>query len=46
MLLATTLVVSSDGRGTSISGEGNDYTVREVRAVDDGIFSELLLSRD
>ncbi len=38
--------VSIASRGTSISVDGNDYTVREVRAVDDGIFSELLLSRD
>jgi hypothetical protein len=46
LLYATTSDVSSASRGTSISVDGNDYTVREVRAVDDGIFSELLLSRD
>ena len=46
LLYAATSDVSSASRGTSIEVDGNDYTVREVRAVDDGLFSELLLSKD
>ena len=44
-LLAKTSDVSSATRGTSITVHGVSYTVRENRAMDDGLFSELLLSK-
>ena len=44
-LLAKTSDVSSATRGTSITVDGASYTVRENRAIDDGLFSELLLSK-
>lgn len=44
-LLAKTTDVSSATRGTSITVDGVSYTVRENRAMDDGLFSELLLSK-
>jgi hypothetical protein len=44
-LLAKTSDVSSATRGTSITVDGVSYTVRENRAMDDGLFSELLLSK-
>ena len=46
LLFAKTSDVSSASRGTSIEVGGDDYTVRENRPVDDGVFSELLLSKD
>ena len=46
LLFAKTSDVSSASRGTSIEVDGDDYTVRENRPVDDGVFSELLLSKD
>ena len=45
LLTAKTSDVSSASRGTSITVGGSSYTVRENRAIDDGIFSELLLSK-
>lgn len=45
LLLAKTSDVSSATRGTSITVDGASYTVRENRAIDDGLFSELLLSK-
>jgi len=45
LLTAKTSDVSSATRGTSITVGGSSYTVRENRAIDDGIFSELLLSK-
>lgn len=44
-LLAKTSDVSTAVRGTSITVNSVSYTVRENRAIDDGIFSELLLSK-
>lgn len=44
-LLAKTSDVSSATRGTSITVDSVSYTVRENRAMDDGLFSELLLSK-
>lgn len=44
-LLAKTSDVSSATRGTSITVDSASYTVRENRAMDDGLFSELLLSK-
>lgn len=46
LLLAKTSDVSSATRGTTISVASEDYTVRENRPVDDGVFSELSLSKD
>ena len=46
LLIAKTSDVSSATRGTSITVASEAYTVRENRPVDDGIFSELLLSKD
>lgn len=46
LLTAKTSDVSSASRGTSITVASEAYTVRENRPVDDGIFSELLLSKD
>jgi len=46
LLIAKTSDVSSATRGTTISVASEDYTVRENRPVDDGVFSELLLSKD
>jgi hypothetical protein len=45
LLYAKTADVSSAARGTSITVDGASYTVRENRAIDDGLFSELLLSK-
>lgn len=45
MLLAKTSDVSAAARGTSITVDGGSYTVRENRPIDDGLFSELLLSK-
>ena len=45
MLLAKTSDVSATARGTSITVDGGSYTVRENRPIDDGLFSELLLSK-
>jgi hypothetical protein len=45
LLYAKTSDVSSAARGTSITVDGASYTVRENRAIDDGLFSELLLSK-
>lgn len=45
LLWAKTSDVSTATRGTSITVGGLSYTVRENRAIDDGIFSELLLSK-
>ena len=46
LLMAKTSDVSAAIRGTSITVASEAYTVRENRPVDDGIFSELLLSKD
>ena len=46
LLTAKTSDVSSAARGTSITVDSAAYTVRENRPVDDGLFSELLLSKD
>ena len=45
MLLAKTSDVSAAARGTSITVDGGSYIVRENRPIDDGLFSELLLSK-
>jgi hypothetical protein len=45
LLYAKTSDVSAAARGTSITVGGASYTVRENRPVDDGLFSELLLSK-
>lgn len=45
LLYAKTSDVSTAVRGTSITVGGASYTVRENRAIDDGLFSELLLSK-
>jgi hypothetical protein len=45
LLYAKTADVSSAARGTLITVDGASYTVRENRAIDDGLFSELLLSK-
>lgn len=45
LLTAKTSDVSSASRGTSITVGGASYTVRENRPTDDGLFSELLLSK-
>jgi hypothetical protein len=44
-LLAKTSDVSTAVRGTAITVDSVSYTVRENRALDDGLFSELLLSK-
>jgi hypothetical protein len=44
-LLAKTADVSTAARGTSLTVDSVSYTVRENRAIDDGVFSELLLSK-
>ena len=46
MLTAKTADVSSLSRGDAVKVGGADYTVRENRPTDDGLFSELLLSKD
>lgn len=46
LLIAKTADVSSAVRGTSIVVNSANYTVRENRPVDDGLFSEVLLSKD
>jgi hypothetical protein len=46
LLTAKTSDVSSAARGTSMTVDSIAYTVRENRPVDDGLFSELLLSKD
>jgi hypothetical protein len=45
LLTAKTSDVSSAPRGTSITIDSVEYTVRENLPVDDGAFSELLLSK-
>jgi hypothetical protein len=45
LLTAKTSDVSTAARGTSITVDSASYTVRENRPVDDGVFSELLLSK-
>lgn len=45
MLLAKTSDVSAAARGTGITVDAGSYTVRENRPIDDGLFSELLLSK-
>jgi hypothetical protein len=45
LLTAKTSDVSTAARGTSITVDSVSYTVRENRPVDDGVFSELLLSK-
>jgi hypothetical protein len=44
-LLAKTSDVSTAARGTFITVDSVSYTIRENRAIDDGVFSELLLSK-
>jgi len=46
MLLAKTEDVSTLTRGSAIKVESVNYTVRENRPIDDGLFTELLLSKD
>jgi hypothetical protein len=46
LLTAKTSDVSALARGSSITIASDDYTVRENRPVDDGLFSELLLTKD
>lgn len=46
LLIAKTSDVSALTRGASITVASEGYTVRENRPVDDGLFSELLLSKD
>jgi hypothetical protein len=46
LLTAKTSDVTSAARGTSMTVDSIAYTVRENRPVDDGLFSELLLSKD
>lgn len=46
MLTAKTADVSSLSRGDTVKVGGANYTVRENRPTDDGLFSELLLSKD
>jgi hypothetical protein len=45
LLYAKTSDVSSAARGTAITVDSASYTVRENRPIDDGLFSELLLSK-
>ena len=45
-LIAKTADVSSAARGTSITVDSVAYTVRENRQQDDGVFSELFLSKN
>ena len=45
LLYAKTSDVSSAARGTSITVDGASYAVRENRPIDDGLFSEMLLSK-
>ena len=44
-LIAKTSDVSSASRGTAITVDSVNYTVRENLPVDDAVFSELLLSK-
>ena len=46
LLIAKTSDVSALSRGSAINVAGVDYKVRENRPADDGLFSELLLSKD
>ena len=46
LLTAKTSDVSALARGSSITIASDAYTVRENRPVDDGLFSELLLTKD
>jgi hypothetical protein len=46
LLTAKTSDVSALARGSSITIASNAYTVRENRPIDDGLFSELLLTKD
>jgi hypothetical protein len=46
LLIAKTSDVSALSRGSAIKVAGVDYKVRENRPSDDGLFSELLLSKD
>jgi len=45
-LIAETSKVSSVARGTTVVVNSENYTCRENRAIDDGVFSVLLLSKD
>ena len=45
-LIAKTSDVSSATRGTTVVVNSDNYTCRENRAMDDGLFSVLLLSKD
>ena len=45
LLTAKTSDVTSAARGTAITVDSVNYTVRENLPVDDAIFSELLLSK-
>ena len=46
LLTAKTSDVSALTRGSSITVASAAYTVRENRPIDDGLFSELLLTKD
>ena len=46
LLTAKTSDVSALTRGSSITVNSAAYTVRDNRPVDDGLFSEVLLSKD
>lgn len=46
LLTAKTSDVSALTRGSSITIASAAYTVRENRPIDDGLFSELLLTKD
>jgi hypothetical protein len=46
LLTAKTSDVSALARGSSITIASDAYTVRENRPIDDGLFSELLLTKD
>jgi hypothetical protein len=45
LLYAKTSDVSATVRGTAITVDGASYTVRQNLPIDDGLFSELLLSK-
>jgi hypothetical protein len=45
-LLAKTSDVSSVTRGTTVVVNSENYTCREAKAIDDGLFTALLLSKD
>lgn len=46
LLTAKTSDISALTRGSSITVDSDAYTVRENNPIDDGLFSELLLSKD